>query len=55
MAEGRTTLNVRKREAGGSAEARRLRASGEIPGVLYGDGKSAHPFYGRASASSGAF
>jgi large subunit ribosomal protein L25 len=44
MAEGRTTLNVKKRETGGSAEARRLRASGEIPGVLYGDGKSAHTF-----------
>jgi large subunit ribosomal protein L25 len=44
MAEGRTTLNVKKREAGGSAEARRLRASGQIPGVLYGDGKAAHPF-----------
>lgn len=44
MAEGRTTLNVKKREAGGSGAARRLRASGEIPGVLYGDGKAAHPF-----------
>jgi len=44
MAEGRTTLNVKKREAGGSAEARRLRASGEIPGVLYGDGQAAHAF-----------
>jgi large subunit ribosomal protein L25 len=44
MAEGRTTLNVKKREAAGSAAARRLRASGEIPGVLYGDGKAAHSF-----------
>jgi large subunit ribosomal protein L25 len=44
MAEGRTTLNVKKREAAGSSEARRLRASGEIPGVLYGDGTPAHPF-----------
>jgi large subunit ribosomal protein L25 len=45
MAEGRTTLNVKKREAaGGSSEARRLRAAGEIPGVLYGDGKAAHAF-----------
>jgi large subunit ribosomal protein L25 len=44
MAEGRTTLNVKKRDTGGSAEARRLRASGEIPGVLYGDGKPAHTF-----------
>jgi large subunit ribosomal protein L25 len=44
MAEGRTTLNVKKREGAGSAAARRLRASGEIPGVLYGDGKAAHPF-----------
>jgi large subunit ribosomal protein L25 len=44
MAEGRTTLNVRKREAAGSGVARRLRASGQIPGVLYGDGNAAHPF-----------
>jgi large subunit ribosomal protein L25 len=44
MAEGRTTLNVKKREAGGSSGARRLRASGEIPGVLYGSGKEAHAF-----------
>jgi large subunit ribosomal protein L25 len=44
MAAERTTLKVRKRDGGGSAEARRLRASGEIPGVLYGDGKNAHPF-----------
>jgi large subunit ribosomal protein L25 len=44
MAEGRTTLNVKKRNGGGSAHARRLRAAGEVPGVLYGDGKQAHPF-----------
>jgi large subunit ribosomal protein L25 len=44
MAAERTTLKVQKRDGGGSAEARRLRAAGEIPGVLYGDGKSAHPF-----------
>jgi large subunit ribosomal protein L25 len=44
MAAERTTLKVRKRDGGGSAEARRSRAAGDIPGVLYGDGKNAHPF-----------
>jgi large subunit ribosomal protein L25 len=44
MAEGRTILNVKKRETGGSAVARRLRVSGEVPGVLYGEGKEAHSF-----------
>jgi large subunit ribosomal protein L25 len=44
MAGDRLKLDVKPRESGGSAEARRLRASGMIPGVLYGDGKKAHPF-----------
>ena len=38
------TLDVKDREARGSAESRRLRAHGLIPGVLYGSGKKAHPF-----------
>jgi large subunit ribosomal protein L25 len=44
MAEGRTALNVQKRDGGGSGAARRLRATGQVPGVLYGAGKEAHPF-----------
>jgi large subunit ribosomal protein L25 len=36
----RVTLNVRERTELGSRRARRLRASGLIPGVLYGDGTS---------------
>ncbi len=44
MAEERIKLDVRPRERAGSADARRLRASGLVPGVLYGDGKKAHPF-----------
>lgn len=32
------------RESRGSAESRRLRARGIVPGVLYGSGKNAHPF-----------
>lgn len=37
-------LDVKPREEAGSAVSRRLRAGGLIPGVLYGDGKKAHPF-----------
>jgi large subunit ribosomal protein L25 len=44
MAGERIQLGVKARETAGSAESRRLRASGMIPGVLYGDGKKAHPF-----------
>jgi large subunit ribosomal protein L25 len=33
-----TTLTVSPREAGGSREARRLRRTGDIPGVVYGGG-----------------
>jgi large subunit ribosomal protein L25 len=44
MAGERVTLDVKDREARGSAESRRLRAHGLIPGVLYGSGKKAHPF-----------
>ena len=44
MAGERIKLGVKPREEAGSAVARRLRADGLIPGVLYGAGKKAHPF-----------
>jgi len=44
MAGERIKLDVKAREEAGSAVSRRLRASGMIPGVLYGAGKQAHPF-----------
>ena len=44
MAGERIQLGVKPRESAGSAESRRLRAAGMIPGVLYGSGKNAHPF-----------
>jgi large subunit ribosomal protein L25 len=44
MAGERIKLDVQPRETGGSADARRLRAGGMIPGVLYGSGKAAYPF-----------
>ncbi len=44
MAGDRIRLDVQPREERGSAAARRLRAQGLIPGVIYGDGKEAHPF-----------
>lgn len=44
MAGERIKLDVKPREEGGSADSRRLRADGLIPGVLYGAGKAAHPF-----------
>src|SRR6266702_5139019 len=39
MAGERIKLQVRERERRGSADARRLRKEGLIPGVLYGNGK----------------
>jgi large subunit ribosomal protein L25 len=42
MAGERVKLQVRERERKGSAEARRLRKEGLIPGVLYGNGKQPH-------------
>src|SRR6266511_617928 len=39
MAGERIKLQVRERERRGSADARRLRRSGFIPGVLYGNGR----------------
>src|SRR5438874_10622771 len=42
MAGERVKLQVRERERKGSADARRLRREGLIPGVLYGRGKQPH-------------
>ena len=42
MAGERVKLQVRERERRGSADARRLRREGFIPGVLYGKGKQPH-------------
>ncbi len=42
MAGERVKLQVQERESRGSAESRRLRKQGLIPGVLYGRGKSPH-------------
>ena len=44
MAGERIKLQVEAREQSGSAESRRLRARGFVPGVLYGAGKDAEPF-----------
>ena len=42
MAGERVKLQVQERESRGSAESRRLRKQGLIPGVLYGRGNSPH-------------
>lgn len=42
MAGERVKLQVKERESRGSADARRLRREGFIPGVLYGNGKQPH-------------
>ena len=44
MAGERVKLQVEEREKRGSADARRLRSQGLIPGVLYGNGGDAHAF-----------
>ena len=44
MAGERVKLNVEPRPERGSAEARRLRAQGLVPGVLYGNGADAQTF-----------
>lgn len=44
MAGERIKLEVKEREGRGSADSRRLRREGLIPGVLYGRGKPPHPF-----------
>jgi large subunit ribosomal protein L25 len=45
MAGERIKLTVKERESRGSADARRLRKQGFIPGVLYGKGKSSYAIY----------
>lgn len=44
MAGERVRIEVEQRDARGSAHARRLRAEGLVPGVLYGSGGKAHAF-----------
>src|SRR5919201_3386075 len=44
MAGERVKLEVKERESRGSAEARRLRRQGLVPGVLYGREKTPHAF-----------
>jgi large subunit ribosomal protein L25 len=44
VAGERVTIEVKQRESRGSADSRRLRREGLIPGVLYGRGKNPHPF-----------
>ena len=44
MAGERVRLKVLSRESRGSADSRRLRANGLVPGVLYGNGGNAHQF-----------
>ena len=44
MAGERVKLKVQSRESRGSAESRRLRSNGLVPGVLYGNGGKAQPF-----------
>jgi len=44
VAGERIKLQVQDRESRGSAESRRLRKEGLIPGVLYGRGKEPHAF-----------
>jgi large subunit ribosomal protein L25 len=44
MAGDRATLKVEERSEFGSRPSRRLRRSGLVPGVLYGDGKEARAF-----------
>ena len=44
MAGERVKIEVQERESRGSADTRRLRRNGLIPGVLYGRGKNPHAF-----------
>jgi large subunit ribosomal protein L25 len=44
VAGERVKIEVKQRESRGSADSRRLRREGLIPGVLYGRGKNPHPF-----------
>jgi large subunit ribosomal protein L25 len=42
--DGRATIEVSLRETRGSREGRRLRKSGELPGILYGRGRDPQAF-----------
>jgi large subunit ribosomal protein L25 len=44
VAGERVKIEVQERESRGSADSRRLRRNGLIPGVLYGRGKNPHAF-----------
>ena len=44
MASDRATLKAAPRSEFGTRESRRLRRSGFVPGVVYGDGNDARPF-----------
>ncbi|MEA2449137.1 MAG: large subunit ribosomal protein [Thermoleophilaceae bacterium] len=44
MAQDRPTLNVEPRTADGSRSTRRLRRSGFVPGVIYGEGQGCQSF-----------
>jgi large subunit ribosomal protein L25 len=44
MAGERVRLQVKERDGRGSADSRRMRNEGLVPGVLYGRGKPPHPF-----------
>jgi large subunit ribosomal protein L25 len=44
MASDRATLKVEQRSEFGSRPSRRLRRSGLVPGVVYGEGREARPF-----------
>ena len=54
MAGERVKLEVKEREGRGSADSRRLRSQGLVPGVLYGRGKPPHAILSCTSASFGA-
>ena len=53
MAGERVKLQVQERDSRGSAESRRLRKQGLIPGVLYGRGKTPHPIRSRSASCAG--
>src|SRR5215216_7462501 len=44
MAGERVRLQVKERDGRGSADSRRMRNEGLVPGVLYGRGQPPHPF-----------
>jgi large subunit ribosomal protein L25 len=44
MAQGRPTLNIEPRTPDGSRATRRLRRSGYVPGIIYGEGEDCRSF-----------